>query len=129
VLARRLNISETTVASRIRSLIERNVMRVTVQRDIYSLGYQFQGFADLYVFGRNVDDVAEDVGQIDGVLSVSLYLGSPDIFVAFGARDREDLMRIVDEEIGKLPGVQKVDSYVALDIQKYQSGYAALGEL
>ena len=44
-MARKLAVSETTIAARIRSLIERNVMRVTVQRDIYSLGYLFQGFA------------------------------------------------------------------------------------
>jgi DNA-binding Lrp family transcriptional regulator len=127
-LAKRLNVSETTVASRIRSLVERNVMRVTLQRDIYSLGFQFQGFLDIYVFGRNVDDVAEDVGQIEGVLSVALYLGSPDIMVVFGARDRGDIARIVNDEMSKLPGVQRVDSYIALDIRKYQSGYAALGE-
>ncbi len=102
------------------------MVRVTVQRDIYSLGYQFQGFADLYVFGRNVDDVADDVGAIEGVLSVSLYLGSPDIMATFGARDREDLVRIVNDRISVLPGVQRVDSYLAIDIRKYQCEYAAL---
>jgi DNA-binding Lrp family transcriptional regulator len=126
-LAKRLNVSETTVAARIRSLIERNVMRVTVQRDIYALGYQFHGFADLYVFGRNVDDVADDASRIDGVLSVSLHLGSPDIMVGFGARDRRDLTRVLNDELSNLPGVQRLDSYVALQIRKYESGYAALG--
>jgi Lrp/AsnC family transcriptional regulator, regulator for asnA, asnC and gidA len=127
-LAKRLGVSETTIAARIRSLIDRNVMRVTVQRDIYSLGYQFHGFADLYVFGRNVDDVADDASGIEGVLSVSLHLGSPDIMVGFGARDRADLARILNDELSNLPGVQRLDSYIALEIRKYQSGYAALGE-
>lgn len=40
-IAKLLDVSETTIASRIRSMTERNVMRVTLQRDIYSLGYQF----------------------------------------------------------------------------------------
>ena len=126
-LAKRLNVSETTIAARIRSLIERDVMRVTVQRDIYALGYQFHGFADLYVFGRNVDDVAEDASRVDGVLSVSLHLGSPDIMVGFGARNRADLTRILNDALSNLPGVQRLDSYVALEIRKYESGYAALG--
>ena len=51
-IAKLLNVSETTIASRIRAMTERDVMRVTLQRDIYSLGYQFQGFLDLYVAGR-----------------------------------------------------------------------------
>jgi DNA-binding Lrp family transcriptional regulator len=33
-IAKRLNVSETTIASRIRAMTERNVMRVTLQRDI-----------------------------------------------------------------------------------------------
>ena len=98
-IAKRLNVSETTIASRIRAMTERNVMRVTLQRDIYSLGYEFQGFLDLYVAGRNVDEVARDVCDIEGVLAVAIYLGSPDILVSFGARGREDLSRIIDHEV------------------------------
>jgi len=109
-------------------MTERNVMRVTLQRDFYSLGYQFQGFLDLYVSGRSVNDVAKDVGAIDGVLAVAVYLGSPDIFVSFGARDREDLSRIITDEVAKVKGIDRVDSYVALDIRKFESGYVALGE-
>lgn len=127
-IAKRLNVSETTIASRIRAMTERNVMRVTLQRDIYSLGFEFQGFLDLYVAGRSVGDVARDVCDVDGVLAVAIYLGSPDILVSFGARGREDLSRIVDLEVAKIRGVQRLDSYVALDIRKFESSYVALGE-
>jgi DNA-binding Lrp family transcriptional regulator len=126
-IAKRLNVSETTIASRIRAMTERNVMRVTLQRDIYSLGYEFQGFLDLYVAGRNVDEVARDVCDIEGVLAVAIYLGSPDILVSFGARGREDLSRIIDHEVAQIRGVQRLDSYVALEIRKFQSNYVALG--
>lgn len=126
-IAKLLSVSETTIASRIRAMTERNVMRVTLQRDIYSLGYQFQGFLDLYVFGRGVNEVAEDVGAIDGVLAIAIYLGSPDILVSFGARDREDLSRIINGEVAKVRGIQRVDSYVALEIRKFESSYVALG--
>lgn len=127
-IAKHLNVSETTIASRIRAMTERNVMRVTLQRDIYSLGYEFQGFLDLYVSGRSVDEVAREVCDIEGVLAVAIYLGSPDILVSFGARGREDLSRIIDRDVAKIRGVQHVDSYVALEIRKMQSSYVALGE-
>ena len=125
-IAKLLNVSETTIASRIRAMTERNVMRVTLQRDIYSLGYQFQGFLDLYVAGGKVSDVARDVSTIDGVLAVAVYLGSPDILVSFGACDREDLSRIVNRDVAKVPGIERIDSYVALDIRKFESSYVAL---
>jgi len=126
-IAKQLNVSETTVASRIRSLTERDVMQVTLQRDIYSLGYQFQGFLDVYVVGRDVDLVAADIAPISGVLAVAIYLGRPDILVSFAARDRDDLARIVTDEIGRIAGIQHVDSYVALDIRKFESAHVALG--
>jgi DNA-binding Lrp family transcriptional regulator len=127
-IAKLLNVSETTIASRIRAMTERNVMRVTLQRDFYSLGYQFQGFLDLYIAGRSVSDVAQDLGAIDGVLATAVYLGSPDILVSFGARDREDLSRIINREVAKVPGIEHMDSYVALDIRKFESSYVALEE-
>ena len=127
-IAKRLNVSETTIASRIRAMTELNVMRITLQRDIYSLGYQFQGFLDIYVADRCVDDVARDICDIAGVLAVAIYLGSPDILVSFGARDREDLSRIIDHEVATIAGVRRLDSYVALEIRKFESGYVALGE-
>jgi Lrp/AsnC family transcriptional regulator, regulator for asnA, asnC and gidA len=127
-IAKVLNVSETTVASRIRSLTERNVMQVALQRDIYSLGYQFQGFLDVYVTCRNVDLVAADIVPISGVLAVAIYLGRPDILVSFAARDRDDLARIVTDEIGKVAGIQRVDSYVALEIRKFEAAHVALGE-
>ncbi len=127
-IAKLLNVSETTIASRIRAMTESNVMRVTLQRDFYSLGYQFQGFLDLYVAGRSVGDVARDVGVIDGVLATAVYLGSPDILVSFGARDREDLSRIINKEVAKVSGIEHMDSYVALDIRKFESSYVALEE-
>jgi Lrp/AsnC family transcriptional regulator for asnA, asnC and gidA len=127
-IAKLLNVSETTVASRIRSLTERNVMQVTLQRDIYSLGYEFQGFLDVYVSGRDVDAVAADIAPIEGVLSVAIYLGSPDIFVSFAARGRADLARIVNDELAKISGIQRVESYFALEIRKFESAHVALGE-
>ncbi|HET6474276.1 MAG TPA: Lrp/AsnC family transcriptional regulator [Pseudomonadales bacterium] len=127
-IAKMLNVSETTVASRIRALTERNVMQVTLQRDIYSLGYEFQGFLDVYVAGRDVDAVAADIVPIEGVLAVAIYLGSPDILVSFAARNREDLARIVNDEMAKVAGIQRVESYFALEIRKFESAHVALGE-
>ena len=126
-IAKMLNVSETTVASRIRALTERNIMQVTLQRDIYSLGYEFQGFLDVYVGNRDVDAVAADIVPIKGVLAVAIYLGSPDILVSFAACDREDLARIVNDEVAKVAGIQRVDSYLALEIRKFEAAHVALG--
>ncbi len=51
LIAAKLGVSETTVAIRIRSLRERKVMIVTLQRDFYSQGFDLQCLGDVFVAG------------------------------------------------------------------------------
>jgi DNA-binding Lrp family transcriptional regulator len=128
-LAHKLGIAETTVASRIRQLREDKVMLVTLRRDLYSKGYDLQCFADVSVSGRSVQAVAEDLAKIGPVSSVSLMLGTPELVVVFNAVDREDLLRVLEEEIARIEGVARLELHTAVDIRKYQTGYANLDHL
>ena len=125
-LAGRLGISETTVASRLRQLHDDKVMLVTLRRDMYSKGYDLQCFADISVSGRAVSVVAKDLAKIEAVTSVSLLLGTPEIMAVFNARDRRDLMRVMNDELAWVKGVARIEIHTALDIRKYKAGYANL---
>lgn len=126
-LAKRLGIAETTVASRIRYLHDHNVMLVTLRRDLYSKGYDLQCFADVTVSGRPVRAVAGDLARFDSVSAVSLMLGTPEIIATFNAIDRDDLLRVLEQEIAMVEGVARIELHTAVDIRKYQVGYAPLG--
>jgi Lrp/AsnC family transcriptional regulator, regulator for asnA, asnC and gidA len=128
-LARELGIAETTVASRIRQLRQDKVMLVTLRRDLYSKGFDLQCFADISVSGRSVDAVANELALIREVSSVSLMLGTPEIVVVFNAVDRQDLLRILEQEIAPVAGVTRTELHTAVDIRKYQTGYATLEHL
>jgi Lrp/AsnC family transcriptional regulator for asnA, asnC and gidA len=128
-LARSLGVAETTVASRIRQLREDKVMLVTLRRDLYSKGFDLQCFADVFVAGRSVDAVAEDLARIAVTSSVTLMLGTPEIIVAFNAIDREDLLRVLEEDIPTVDGVVRIELHTAVDIRKYQMGFAKLDRL
>jgi DNA-binding Lrp family transcriptional regulator len=127
-LAIELGVSETTIASRIRGLRERKVMLVTLQRDIFAQGYEFQCIAEVYVANRKVDAVAADLCKLD-LSSVALTLGSPEITVVFSARDRADMMRVIGEQIAQVRGVERVETHVVLDVRKYESSYGDLSHL
>ncbi len=127
VLAAELGVAETTVASRIRQLRDDGVMRVILRRDLYSKGYDLQCFADVSVQGRSVDEVGRDLAALNATTSVSVMLGTPEILAIFNAQDRKDLLRILEEDIASVPGVAQVELHTAMDIRKYQTGYAAFG--
>jgi len=128
-IAAQLGVSETTVAGRIRSLRERRVMFVTLQRDFYSRGFDLQCLGDVYVEGREIEAVAGDLAALPNVTIVTLNLGSPEIFIAFNARDRGDVVTISNEQLARVRGVGRIETSIALDIRKYESWFGNLAHL
>jgi Lrp/AsnC family transcriptional regulator, regulator for asnA, asnC and gidA len=129
LLAAKLGVSETTIAIRIRSLRERKVMLVTLQRDFYSQGFDLQCLGDVYVTGRPVEAVARDLANLPSVTIVTLNFGSPEIFIAFNARDRSDVAQVIDEQLAKVKGIDRIETSIALDIRKYESWFGNLAHL
>jgi Lrp/AsnC family leucine-responsive transcriptional regulator len=128
-IAAQLGVSETTVAVRIRSLRERRVMFVTLQRDFYSQGFDLQCLGDVYVEGRDVEAVAGDLAALPNVTIVTLNIGSPEIFIAFNARDRADVVTIANEQLARVRGVDRIETSIALDIRKYESWFGNLAHV
>jgi DNA-binding Lrp family transcriptional regulator len=125
-LARAVGIAETTVALRIRQMRDDEAMIVTLRRDLYERGFDLQCFADITVKGRDIDAVADELANKDVMTSVSVLLGTPQIVVVFNAANRADLLRVLEEEIGRVRGVDRIELHTAVDIRKYQSGYTHL---
>jgi Lrp/AsnC family transcriptional regulator, leucine-responsive regulatory protein len=128
-LATKLGVSETTIAIRIRSLRERKVMLVTLQRDFYSQGFDLQCLADVHVVGREVEAVAREFAALPNVTIVTMNFGTPEIVITFNARDRRDVVAIVDEQLATVRGVERIETYIALDIRKYESWFGNLAHL
>jgi DNA-binding Lrp family transcriptional regulator len=124
-----LGIAESTVALRIRQLRSDRVMLVSLRRDLFSKGYNLQCFVDVYVKGRDVASVADDLAKLTEASAVNIMLGSPELSVTVNAVDRADLQRILADKIGSIRGVSKTEVHVAVSIRKYQHGYANLGAL
>ena len=127
-LARDLGVTEQTVSARIRSLRAKDQLRVVVQSDIYAQGYEFVCFADVYVSGRAAASVAEELTAIEGTTAVVLTIGHPEIIVMFNAYDSQDFLRLVNHDIGRVDGVEHVETLIAMEIAKYQTEFARLRE-
>ena len=81
---------------------------------------------DVYVSGRPIELVGQDLAQIDRVTSVAVLMGSPELIVAFNCTDRADVLHVVEHEIGRVAGIARVEFHMALNIRRYVSGYADL---
>ncbi len=127
-IALRIDVSETTVAHRIRAMSEDRVMRVVAQRDIFSDRYSLLCFVYIDTSGRSIQKIAQDIAKFEEVTSVSHGIGSPELFVNVRAADRKHLDFLIGEQIGGVKGVARLRSEVCLRIIKYIPGFGDLSE-
>ena len=125
-LAKALKVSELAVAGRIEKLINSRQMKVTVQRDIRTLGYTMMGIVDVYVSGSDVTQVGEDLGKIPHVISANLLADNPQIILFIAAKDMRHFTSIIEKEIAAVSGVNKCVVSICLDVVKFAPGLAAL---
>ena len=124
-MADRLGVAEATVANRIRSLEERRILRVMLQRDMHSLGYGLLVLVDINVMRRPVDDVAADLMKIEETASVCIMMSSPDIVFQLNARDQKHLLEIIETKLAKVKGIGSFNVLTALEVVKLASGFGS----
>lgn len=125
-IAERLKVSEATVASRIRSLEERNVLRVMMQRDFEAMGYDLMALIDIHLSNRAAEDVAQELAQIEEAAAVSVLMSNPDIIVHLSVRDRLHLQDVIEQKIAPIAGIAGYEITTALEVVKLDALYGAL---
>jgi Lrp/AsnC family transcriptional regulator for asnA, asnC and gidA len=99
-IARRIgHVSERAVRYRIERLVRSGVIRISA-----IVNPQAVGFA---VIGDVLKDVAAQLVEFPTVSYVAGSVGEGDLSVQVYARDTEELLRFVNEVIGKVPGVTR----------------------
>jgi DNA-binding Lrp family transcriptional regulator len=107
-MAQSFGVAEPTIAARIRSMAERGVMRVTVQRDLTALGFPVFAFLDVYSDGRPAADIASDLVEIEEATSVVTSLGGPEILVNLYAKTQTDLQSLMVRPFSSKNGNRRV---------------------
>jgi Lrp/AsnC family transcriptional regulator for asnA, asnC and gidA len=118
--------TEVAIASRIKSMEAKGVMRVVAQLEFRALGYNVLALVDVMVANGKIQDVADALAKLDSVGSVTIMLGDPPIIIQVQASDLPALNRLILNEIATIPGVEQVETNVIVDIAKWRPGAAQL---
>lgn len=94
-------------------------MRIVAKLDLGSMGYPFTGLLGLKIRGRTIDEVANDLVDIPGVISVLSVIGRNDLEIQVIARDMAALNLLVTQTIPQIDGVIGVEAALAMNIVKY----------
>lgn len=101
------HVSERAVRYRIERLIRSSVIRISAVVDPHAVGFTVIGDVLIDVAPGKLQDVAAQIVQFDNVSYVAGSVGEGDLSIQVYARDTEELLRFVNEVVGKVPGVTR----------------------
>ncbi|MEA2555511.1 MAG: Lrp/AsnC family transcriptional regulator, regulator for asnA, asnC and gidA [Actinomycetota bacterium] len=125
-VAKDLGVSEATIRSRVARLQRIKAIRFVTDTSPHQLGLMF-AYLGVRVTGQSVPRAVEAICAIPEAIYVIECTGNYDVLVEVLAKDGEDLLRLMQVEIRKVPGVTEVDSFVGLRIAKASFRYGDIG--
>jgi len=104
-IAKQAGVSETTIRTRYRNLIEEGIIRSVGIVDPYTLGFQAPALVGATVEPGTVDQVARAIAEIPEVSYLVMTLGRFDLMIEVFCRDLPHFTRLLTEQIQVIPGV------------------------
>lgn len=117
-IARTLSVAERTVRARIDRLVQDNVIRLVAMIVPGAVGFGVTADVFLEVEAGRVQEVANSVAARPEVGYVGLTTGDRDISIQVHSASVEALYHLVTDELGRIPGVIRHDTYIIPKIIK-----------
>jgi len=112
-IARRLgNVSARTVTNRIDALTSKGIINIRAILNPEKIGYGVMADVFIDVQPGRVREVAKQVAEIPQVTYVACAAGESDVSISLRVRSIEELFNLVNEELGKIKGVRRTQSYI-----------------
>ncbi len=111
-IAKLAGVSETTIRSRYRSLVQEGIVRTVGIVDPYALGFHAPAIISVNVEPGTTDHVAQQLTSLPEVSYLVMTLGASDLIVEVFCRDLKHLTHLSTEQIQKIPGVRSTETLV-----------------
>ncbi len=115
-IAKKLNVSESTVRKRIRALEDNEVIKkYSILVDPAKIGYNTVAIVGLDVEPQRFLSVASKLTEFDEVRYVATSTGDHMIMFEIWTRDGKELTKVISEKIGKIKGVHRICPSIILE--------------
>jgi Lrp/AsnC family transcriptional regulator for asnA, asnC and gidA len=112
-IARRLDgIPPRTISHRVEGLIARGIIAIRAILNPVALGYSILADVFIEVEPGRVREVAETVARFPQVSYVACATGECDVSISVRVRSTEELFDFVTEQVGRIPGVRRTQTYL-----------------
>jgi len=114
-IARAVNVSKSTVKTRIDRLVHRGVCKVVAVVNPRELGYRTETFVGIRTDPTRTDEIGDALARLPQVFWVCHLAGWYDILVDVWLRDGADIFPFLDEQIRPIPGVRSTEAFGILN--------------
>jgi DNA-binding Lrp family transcriptional regulator len=122
-VARLTGVSALTAANRIGKLIQRGDIQIVGRRNLPMLGYDITAHVDVYVRVGRAAEVARNLAALPRTSVVDIVAGPPHIVAVFLAKGTSDVLSVLENDIGTIGGIERIEVTVTTDTIKLLSGY------
>ncbi|OGO22549.1 MAG: hypothetical protein A2144_02355 [Chloroflexi bacterium RBG_16_50_9] len=117
-LARKINVSATTIRRRIRNLIRNDIIRIVAIADPKKIGLSTVVGIHLELNPRTADRAAEELARYKSVRSVSLTTGRFNCMALAVFPSTDDFQNFMRTVISNLEGLTTVETHIFLEFKK-----------
>ena len=122
-IAKTLNISETTARSRLKRLINEEIIQVVAVSNPIRLGFEIIGNIKLSIDLKKKDAILRSLKEMDALNYVALTTGGNDIDIEFIAGSLSEFKTLIFENISQIDGVHSVETSLIVEIIKDKWDY------
>ena len=120
-IAKKVGISETNVRTRVKNLLDKDIIQIVAVSDPAKLGYDFDGNIKLKIENNKLDSILNELKKINEITYIALMTGSSDIDLDFIVRSKKELNDLIFNKISNIDGV--IDSEASLIIRSEKDTY------
>ena len=117
-LAKEMKISETTARTRLKRLIQEEIINVVAVSNPIKLGFEIIGNLKLNIDLKKKDAILERLKGIDQLNYIALTTGGADLDVEFIARSLDEFKALIFDHICKIDGVNSSEASLIVEIVK-----------
>lgn len=117
-IAKSLQLHRNTVRAKLKSLLDRRVVRPALYTSPAALGYRTVAVVGIKTLPGKMDAVADRLASLPNVHYVFACLGRYDVVIWCLFRDHEDLLSFEMQVLGNTPGVAGAEVMVSLGMNK-----------
>lgn len=125
-VAEEVGVAEATVRARVSRLQRMKAIRFVVDTSPHQLGLVF-AYAGVRIAGSHVREAIDAICRMPEAVYVIECTGSFDVLVEFVAQDGEDMLRLLQVDLRRIKGVDRVETFMGLRIPKGTFRYTDLG--